>query len=89
MKAKKARIGQVIYWLEDCSGPESGPEPPKECWGPVIAIAHDGKPVVESHCYGEPVRLRRWSRIPKKHRRQVLRRDHRKRPRIVGGRRRR
>jgi len=90
MKAKaRARVGQVIYWLEDHSA-GSYPQPPVECYGPVIALAADGRsPVVESHYDGRPITLTQWSRVPKKYRQRALGRDHRKTPKIVGGRRRR
>ncbi len=86
-KAKAARIGQVIYWLEDHSSQWMRQGAPVECSGRVIALASDGKtPVVQSHYDGEPMVLTRWTRIPKQLRRHL--RQGRRRSKIVGGRRR-
>ncbi len=81
--ATRYKVGQRVLWYEDQSGPESGPEPPMPCDGPVLAVVkkNGGNYVqVESHYDGEPML------INVKH--IQLARAERKRRRIVGGRRR-
>lgn len=86
MNRKQPRIGQTIFWYEDMSDAESGPEPPEPCWGPVEAITSGGSPMVRSHYSDDLITLRNWTRVPKAWRSHVMRRDHRKRRRFVGGR---
>jgi hypothetical protein len=56
--------GDQVEWLEDHSSPESGPEAPVRCFGPVLGL-DDGRPVVMAHFDGERLVLEagRWTRF--------------------------